>query len=314
MAKPWDEYIRTAEKSIKGLERLIERLKTGFRAVKVETERETRGALRQWLEGTPKKARESTNAFLMISGLASVQPAFDAIDKAFQKITRMGQTQPLTAPTVLPPEEIQNIYGSNALMREETMFMLDDLEVPQPTLEEQNMILVGVVGDNKLNIGGIITRDGRRIKEEMQRAVTSEQPVATIDQQITDWQINQSFYDSSTLSHPRASVRGLMSRAAEQATGTGALGYRRMEDQAWTVLPTSDSVRVLDLLAFRLFTTKELDALMKKHSDGMQINSDWRGLGLGFNTQEYYIPLHKEQEEDAQEWSKAKRKGLTSKG
>lgn len=307
MAAPWGEYIRTAEKHIRKIERLIERLKTGFRSVKIRTEQETRASLRQWLKGAPKKEREAANAFLMISSFTSLIPAFDAIDKAFERIRGLAIVQPVTAPVTQRPEDIQNIYGSQALMREESLIMLDDLDVPAPTQNEQNVVLLGVASDNRLNIIGIITRDGRRIKEEMQRSVTSELPVASINQEITDWHINPSYYDSSTLAHPRASVRGLIASAAEQATALDLLGYNKFKDHVWTVLPTSDSVRVEELLAYNLFTTKELDALFKKESKGKQTNADWRGLGLGFNTNEYYIPLHKEHIGDAEKWSKKQR-------
>lgn len=311
MAKPWGEYVRDAEKNIKKVERTVAGLRTGFQRVKREAEREAKSGLKAWLAVTAKLPRSAENAFVRISNSADLRGAFAAVDRAMQKITALQSERPIFG-TRGTPQEAQNIFVANAFAREDSVDMMEDLELPVPSQGNQAILIGGVITDNRFNIFAIPTRDGRHIKESMTRAVTGEQPLAQVNTTIDNWHINSGFYDLATLSHPRATVRGLMYESARLGVSQGLMGVASLGALLWTVLPRERgfSSRVDKELSYRLFTTNELTSKFNAMTKNVNFAPDWKGLGLGFNTDETYVPIFKEQEEDAKAWSKEQRKEI----
>jgi hypothetical protein len=238
---------------------------------------------------------------------------FRIIDNAFANVEALAIPAPVFRENIagLTSAQKANIYHAQAIMRKEALRLLDDVDVDRIDMPEESQILTGLLEDNKFNIGGIITRDGRRMKEQIQRSVTSGLPVSELRNTISNFAITASFYQLSTLAHPRATVRSYMARGVENAVRNGEMDVERIDDQPWTVLPKEAgfSKRVDKELAYRIMTTRELDAKFKNMTEG-QMMPDWRGLGLSFNSDEYYIPLFAIHLEAARKWSKEKRREI----
>jgi len=314
MAKPWAEYLGVAEKHVAQIEREIDTMRIGYQGVKNITERETRRGLNEWLASAPKQIRVKANAFEMLAGHTPLQPAYDAVDNGFKHIQLLMQPKTLFRPAVenLAKAEQASIYAAQAVMRREAMDFLHDLDIAEPSMHSQIQAMEGMIEDNRFNIMGIMTRDARRIKEEMVRAVTAEEPVATVANAIRNWQINSSYFNSSTLSHPRGAVRALMYKGVEEAVAMGEMGVPEIGKQMWTILPKAvgHSARVDKALSYRLFDTDGLNRYFNAVSKKTAAVSDWKSLGLGFNTDEIYVPVFAEEVAEAKEWSKKKRRGL----
>ena len=311
MAAPRSEQVRTVERHIKKIERTIAQLRIGFQKVKREVERQAKGGLKAWLTLAPKLPRSAENAFMRISSGTNRQQAFDVIDRAMASILALQAEMPLFGVTG-SPSDVNNIFTANAFAREDAVDMIEDLELPVPLVSEQSILIGGVIADNRFNIFAIPARDGRHLKESMTRAVTGEQPIAQINTTINNWHINDGFYDLATLAHPRATVRGLMYESAKEGIAKALLGVASLGALLWTVFPRERgfSSRVDKELSYKIFSTNELTRKFNNMTKQVNFAPDWRGLGLGFNSDELFVPIFKEQEEDAKEWSKEQRKGL----
>lgn len=312
MPKPWNEYIAGAEKQVDRIERIIDRLNKGFQRTKRESERNVKAGLLSWLSTAPKEDRSRENAFRRIDRSAPIGIAYGAVDRGMAPVADMARPFPIDAGAGLRPEQATNAYLATGLMVDESGPFLDTLDLPEPDTSYIEEITALVVADYVFNISGILTRDGRRIKEEMTRSVSAREPIATISNRIRNYKINESYYGLSTLQHPRAVVRGMIYGGAIAAIASGTIGYDTEPDSKWTVLPKEPhhSVQVDDSLSYRIFTAEELDRRAKKRVNQDKPGGDWKGLGLSFNTDEYYVPLFLEQEEDAKAWSKEKRSKL----
>ena len=312
MAKPFKQYIATAEKQIDRIEGIVKRLDKGFQRSKREAERNVKAGLMGWLSTSPTEDRSRENAFKRIDRTASVAIAYSAIDRGMEPVAELARRMPIQAGKGLLPEQATNTYLATGLMVEESSELLMELELPEPEESYVTDVAELIVADYAFNISGVLTRDGRRIKEQMTRSVSAREPIATISNRIRNFKINESYYGLSTLQHPRAVVRGMIYGGAAVAIASGMLGWRNEPESQWTVLPKEKgySAQVDDSLSYRIFTAAELDRRDKKRVNQDKPGGDWKGLGLSFNTDEYYLPLWLEHEEDAKEWSKEQRKEL----
>jgi hypothetical protein len=204
--------------------------------------------------------------------------------------------------------ERANIYHAQGIMRQETARLLEELEIAEPAMSAQVETMQGIIEDNRFNIIGIVTRDGRHIKETIRRAATSGLPAAELKSTIKAWGINAGFFALATLAHTRATVRGITYKGVAQAVERGEMeGVEEIEDQPWVVLPGQPSGRVKELLAYKIFTTAALDKKFKTWAEGAATMPDWRGLGLSYNTAEFYIPVRAAHMDEAAGWAAAKR-------
>lgn len=312
MPLPWREHIAEAQKRISSIERKVADLAIGYNIVKRRTEREVKDGLREWLKTAPRK--RTAGAFARLRSGQSAQPAFAAIDRAMANIGAMTVPAPVFREVVsgFTRAEKANIFRAQSIMRKEALSFLDDMDIDRIGGSEESEILTGLIEDNKLNIIGISTRDGRRIKEQIQRAVTSGMPVAEVRRTIGNFAITSSFFALSTLAHPRATPRAYMARGVEDAVLNEQMDVENFDDQPWTILPKEEgfSQRVDKELAYKILTTIGLDRIFRDLAKNSQMMPDWRGLGLSFNSDEYYIPIREQQMEEAREWSKEKRREI----
>lgn len=294
----WAEYIATAQKGVDRIDRVAETIGNAFRRIKVASERQVRDGLRGWLDAAPKNPRIKSNAFLTISPTADYQDAYAIIDAGFLPIRAIHED---TNIRTADPDRVTNIHEAKVIMDAESDALIASLGIGTEAFTDK---FDALEDDWEWNIVGI-TLLSRGIKEVVTRSVSSSLPVATMSQEITNWHINDNQFDLSTTSHPRAIVRNNISRAVE---------YERGEDfdnTKWTILGTSEpSSRVKSFLLWGLFTTHELNRRFKQISKDKMSPSDWRGLGFGYRSNEFYIPVPEEDEEEAEEWSKAKRKEI----
>lgn len=314
MPQAWKPYISKAKSRIERIENTIDRLDKGYQKVKRNAEATVKAGLMGWLSTVPKQERSRGNAFSRIAPNANIRVAYNAIDAGMSNIVGLAQRIPYRAGGNVIPEQAQNIYVAAGIMAEEAEELADELELDDEGFDFDDAAEVLLI-DNALNISGIITRDGRRIKEEITRTVSSGEAIATIGNRIKNFAINNSFYRLSTVAHPRAIVRNYTWQATAATVAAGIMLWPSKDDIRWTVLPnTEGSSRLVDeQLAYRVFTSRELDARYRDMVKADYPGADWKGLGLSYNTNEYYIPIWPEQEDEAEEWSKEQRTRIRGK-
>lgn len=293
----WASYIKKAQKAVERIDKVTDQIGKSFHRIKVAAERDIRSGLKGWLELSPKNPREKTNAFVTLSGDADYKLAYRIIEDGFAPIRAINDEILRTD----DPSKVTNIHEAQFIMEDEANEFVETLGLNDLDRFASRAEALG--DDWAWNIVGVSLLS-RGIKEQMTRAVSSSLPIATISKEIDNWDINENQYELSTTAHPRAIVRN---RVAE----TIASVSENFDNVKWTVLSgQTASGRVRDMLLFGLFTSHWLDKRFKDISAGKKSVSDWRGLGLGFRTNEYYIPVPTEDEEEANEWSKQQRKEL----
>ena len=291
----WTEYIRKAQAGVNHLDKVTEQIGNSFYRIKISVERDVRAGLKAWLANSPKNPREQTNAFITLSEDANYKAAYKIIDDGFAPLRAIKEDEKIYT---LNPSKVRNISEAQYIMEDEASAFIELLGIN----ETDKFSRGGALGDDwGWNIVGVSLLS-RSLKEQVTRSVSSSLPIATASKEIDNWDINENQYDLSTTAHPRAIVRN---KVAE----TIATVSDNFDKVKWTVLIGDKTVseRVKLMLLYGLFTSHELDKWFKEMSAEKKSVSDWRGLGLGYRSNEYYIPIPKEDEDDAEEWSREQR-------
>jgi len=153
-------------------------------------------------------------------------------------------------------------------------------------------IVKDVVRDAKSNGRGVVTRETRRVSEELDRMIMAEAPAADAEAAADRYELRERDYKASTVDHVRATARATLTHSGAQA-----------EADAWAVLagPSSEAT-ILERfprgqVAEQLYTAKstaDLDAMYRRIVvDDARPGTSWRNLGMVFGSPEYYVPIPK---------------------
>ena len=188
------------------------------------------------------------------------------------------------------------VRHSHRLARHAREFLGQIAEL-EPDLEEEVQQTLIELEDNKLDLIKLETKSWTRLTETLLRGVNGRIKRGEVVKQIDAFDINRDLWNLSLLEHPKASVQGMLAnsseRMAERVTKTVSqvpkrahvmVGIPPVAQEKMT--PESRTAN----LAWRLFSNEELD---KKYESlpTAKVPSSWRGLGLSYNTPEWYVPV-----------------------
>jgi hypothetical protein len=193
---------------------------------------------------------------------------------------------------------------SQRLARNSRMF-LERLGELEPSLQEEIDATLRQLEDNKLDITKLNVKSWTNMQETLMRNVNGRQTRAATGDAVQTFDINRNLFNLSLLEHPKGVAREILANSASRMAARSKKSKSNLKKQALVFVgagpdavskmtPDSRTARVV----FRLFTAKQLDDQFAKLNTGRQNTSSWRGLGLGHNSPEWYIPVPPEIEDE----------------
>ena len=198
----------------------------------------------------------------------------------------------------IPADTRQFIRHSRRLARHARKFLADIQEL-EPDLEEEVQEALMQLEDNDMDLLKLEVKSFTRMRETLIRGAAGRKSVESVNKEIDAFDLNRNLWNLSLVEHPRAAVQSLMANAAE-AMGSRATKTVRDLPKSTLVLaaPTPNAVtrmtpasRTADV-SWRIFSAKELDDRFEAINTGRQSSpSSWRGLGIGPNSNEWFMPV-----------------------
>lgn len=157
------------------------------------------------------------------------------------------------------------------------------------------------------NVLGVFFNEPRRIKERVSMNFSSQVGVDLAVKQASNTSFNRNIFKLSVITHSRSLYNAILYSAGQKASTPYfkvLIPSNRMED----VDPSGTIAAVL----FGIYTASELNNMMNNRSSGSN-TSAVNGLGLNYNSFEYYLPIFEEDLETEKEISRQQRKELNLK-
>jgi len=214
-------------------------------------------------------------------------------------------------------EDRQNfIRHSNRLARSARLFLNQIAEL-EPSLQEEVDATLRQIDDARNDLTKLEVRSWTNLNETLLRNINGRQTRAAAGADVKTYDLNQNLYNLSLLEHPKAVVREILANsstkmAARSVTDKSLTPQRALvfaaagPDAVSKMTPGSRTSSIL----WRMFTAKELDQQYAKLNANRQATSSFRGLGLSYNTPEWYIPVPPEIADDVRAELKSRRKGF----
>lgn len=207
------------------------------------------------------------------------------------------QVTALTDAGTMPEDTSKFIRHSRRLARHAREF-LTKIKEESPELQEEIDATLLQMEDNDMDLLKLEVKSMTRMKETMLRAVNGQKERGQVLKEIEDWDLNKQLFNLSILEHPDAVVRNLFANASTRqgsatATKTSEIPKRShvfvgLPPQAAAKLKPNS--RTADF-SWRLFDQKTLNEKFKNLPSKQGSPSSWRGLGLDYNTKEFYLPV-----------------------
>ena len=212
---------------------------------------------------------------------------------------------------------------SNRLARNARLF-LERVKEVEPTLGDEVDATLRQIDDARNDLVKLEVRSWTKAQETLLRSINGRQTKSEARDAIQTYDIDRNLWNLSRLEHPRGVARDLLANSSERMAARvttkasevprKALAYVGAgKDAVSKMTPSSRTAEVL----WRLFSADQLDRRFASLNAGRGPNSTWRGLGLGFNSPEFYVPIPPEQEDDIRRGMRARRQdflaGLTVK-
>lgn len=213
-------------------------------------------------------------------------------------LTREQVDELRDGPTALSDDPQKFIRHSRRLAKHSREFLTRIKEL-EPDLEEEVDQALMQLEDNEMDLLKLEVKSFTRMRETLLRSVQGKKERGQVLKEIEAFDLNKNQWNLSLLEHPRASVQGLLANAAE-AMGSRATTVVSELPKLSKVLvaPTPDAQTRMTpssrtaKIAWRIFSTGDLDKRFASIGSGKQKTApSWRGLGLDFNTTEWYLPV-----------------------
>lgn len=224
-----------------------------------------------------------------------------------------SQVQNLTTSGTLGGDPKKFIRHSRRLARHAREF-LGKIKELEPSLQEEIDATLAQIEDNDLDLLKLEFKSWTRLRETMLRGVNGKKERGQVLKEIDDWDINRSLFNLSLLEHPDAVVRELFANASERMASATTTVISEIPKVAhvFVGLPPAAATALTPSsrtaeFAWRLFDTKSLNEKFKALPGKQGSPSSWRGLGLNFNTKEWYIPVPPSMVEELTPLSAARR-------
>lgn len=208
-----------------------------------------------------------------------------------------GQVSQLKEDGALTKDPKKFIRHSRRLARHAREFLgkIGELE---PDLQEEIDATLLEIEDNDMDLLKLEIRSMTRMKETMLRAVNGRKERGQVLKELDDWDMNRQLYNLSLLEHQDATVRQLFANSSERMASRSTTKVSEIPKRAHVLvaLPPGPAAklrpnsRTADLV-WRVMDTASVKERFKKQPGTQAAQGSWRGLGLGFNTREWYVPV-----------------------
>ncbi len=216
-----------------------------------------------------------------------------------------------------PLDEISKkrfIRGSRRLARNARSF-LKEIEELEPTLAEEVQATLRQIDDAEMDLLKLEVRSWTRVNENLRRMVNGRLTKAKATGALRRFDVNRNLFNLSLLEHPKAVVRDLFARASERMAQRVTRVAREIPRRAFVFVGAGPAAiqkmtkgsRTARFL-WRLFSVEDLDRRFAKMAGRALATSTWRGLGLGFATPEFYIPVPPEIVSEVEKAMRARRR------
>ena len=203
---------------------------------------------------------------------------------------------------------------SNRLARNARGF-LNRIGELEPTLKDEVDATLRQIDDAKNDLAKLEVRSWTKMQETLLRNVNGRQTRTAAGDAVQTFDINRNLFNLSLLEHPKGVTRDLLAQASERmaARTTGSTSTRQKRalvflgagpDAVSRMTPDSRTARVV----WKLFTARQLDNTFAALNSSRQSGSSWRGLGLGHNTPDWYVPVPPEISDEVREEMRKRRR------
>lgn len=229
-----------------------------------------------------------------------------------------GQVEALRAGAgVLPSNPKEFIRHSRRLARHAREF-LNAIEEFEPDLAEEIEATRIQLADNDMDLLKMETKSYTTFRETLTRGVGARKQRGAVSKEFNTFDINRNQWNLSLLAHPKATVRSLLADSAEKMGARVSTKASQLPLRSHVlVAPQPNAVSRMKPgsrtagVAWRVFTAKQLtDRFNRINATRQASPTTWRGLGLDFNTAEWYMPVPPEILDDVKAISKKRRAAL----
>lgn len=205
---------------------------------------------------------------------------------------------------------------SNRLARNAKLFLAQIAEL-EPTLKDEVDATVRQINDASNDLLKLEIRSFTTARETLLRAVNGKMTRSEAEDAIRTFDLNRNLWNLSLLEHPKAVVRDLLSSASERMASRAVRKKSEIPKKALVfvgagpdaVSKMTEGSRTAQVL-WRLFSAEKLSKRFKKLNAGRVTTSSHRGLGQDFGTNEFYVPVAPEIEEEVREELGERRKAF----
>lgn len=196
----------------------------------------------------------------------------------------------------MPQDPGQFIRHSRRLARHtrEYLARIGELE---PSLQEEIDATLRQIDDNDMDLLKLEIKSMTRAQENLQRMVNGRMRRSDASNVAEAFDLNRGLWNLSLVEHPAASVQELLANASERMAQRVTTTASEVPKRAFVMVgipPGAEKAMTprsrVSRFAWRLYSVAELDQVWR-NLPTRQSASNWRQLGLDYNTPEWYIPV-----------------------
>lgn len=316
-----EEWVGAADDMLDGLERDVQRSRAEVAPLRLHLVAAAREAGQLALGGM-KTARVGRTRILVPTpgNTKRVSVASERVKERFSRFSLQwldkGQIKQKISEGWEKADQAEFFRHSNRLARNARMFLERTKEL-EPSLDEEVDATLAQLEDAKNDLLKLEVRSLTTTSENLLRNIGGRTTRETAKADIQTFDLDRNLWNLSLLEHPQGVVRELMANASKKmaarvTTKRSQIPLRSMvmagagPDAVSKMTPKSRTAEVL----WRLFSAKELDDRFAKLNRERGTTSTWRGLGLGYNSPDWYIPVSPEIEDDVRRLMRERRADL----
>lgn len=314
-----EEYLDAADKLVEGLEKSAATNKREVASFRLQLTAAAREASRAALDRMQTIRQGRTR--ILAPTATNRREAIGASERIRERFSRFSlqwldkaEVRRLVSQGFTAAQQRDFFRHSNRLARNARTF-LNRLGELEPSLEEEIEATISQIDDARNDLTKLEVRSWTKAQENLLRNINGRQTRERARQDVQTFDIDRNLYNLSLLEHPKGVARELLANSTERmaarvTTSRSELPRRALvfvgagPDAVSKMTPDSRTARVL----FRVFSARELDERFAAINKGRTTTSNWRGLGLAYNTPEWYVPIPPEVEDDVRREMRKRRR------
>ena len=168
----------------------------------------------------------------------------------------------------------------------------------EPDLREEVDATLAEIEDAKNDLLKLEIRSFTQMRERLVRSINGREKRSALVKEIDAWDLNRSIWNLSLLEHPKATVQQMLARSSTRMAERVTEQTSRLPKVAHVMvgIPPGAQKKMTPesrtaSLVWRLFSQEELDRAWERLPQKQEAQGSWRGLGLSYNTAEWYVPV-----------------------